>query len=38
MSDLMKYLLATVLLFFFIGGIALLTELIPLLISRAIPL
>lgn len=38
MTELSKYFIAVVFLFFFIGGIALLTQLIPLWISRALPL
>lgn len=38
MTELEKYLLATVLLFFWIGGIAILSQLIPLWLSRALPL
>lgn len=38
MSELQKYLLATVLLFVWIGAIALLAQLIPMWIDRALPL
>ena len=38
MSELTKYLIATVVLFFWIGAIAILSQLIPLMIDRALPL
>ena len=38
MSELTKYLIATVVLFFWIGGIAILSQLIPLWIKGALPL
>ena len=38
MTDLEKYLIATVILFFWIGGIAILSQLIPAMIQRALPL
>lgn len=38
MSELEKYLIATVLLFFWIGGIMILSQLIPLWIKGALPL
>lgn len=38
MSELEKYLIATVLLFLWIGGIAILAQLIPMLIKGALPL
>ena len=38
MSELTKYLIATVVLFFWIGGIMVLSQLIPLWISGALPL
>jgi len=37
-SELTKYLIATVLLFFWIGGVAILAQLIPLLLKGALPL
>ena len=38
MNELTKYLLATLLLFFWIGGIAILAQLIPLMLKGALPL
>lgn len=38
MNELTKYLIATVLLFLWIGGIAILAQLIPMLIKGALPL
>ena len=38
MTDLQKYIIATVLLFFWIGGIAFLSQLIPMWIDRALPI
>lgn len=38
MTELTKYLIATVFLFFFLGTLAILSELIPMLIDRALPL
>jgi len=37
-SELEKYLIATVLLFFWIGAIAILAQLIPMLLKGALPL
>lgn len=38
MSELTKYLIATVILFFWIGAIAILAQLIPMMLKGALPL